>query len=61
MEVKMLLCYLTMILENDQNNILEAKIMMFVVPRFLCHYDLIILESISINNIIKVERVGFDS
>lgn len=34
MEVKILLRYLKMILENDQNNILEAKIVMFVVHTF---------------------------
>lgn len=36
MEVKILLCYLKMILENDQNNILEATILMFVVHTFFC-------------------------
>lgn len=31
MKAKRLLCLLKMILENDQNNILEAKFVMFVV------------------------------
>jgi len=35
MEEKVLLCYLKMILEHDQNNILEAKIVMFVDYMFL--------------------------
>lgn len=34
MEVKILLCYFKMILEHDQNNILEAKIVMFVDHMF---------------------------
>lgn len=33
MEVKKLLCHLKTILENDQNDILEAKIVMCVVVK----------------------------
>lgn len=41
MEVKILLCYLKTILENDQNNILEAEIVMFVVQMF---FEVVILS-----------------